>query len=144
LEDVVDKSSVLKLLSQEGFAERRFSSGEFISAVVALAAAGPLFGHVDPETIAKALSALSTAYVVSRSLLKINRQGLRASSLKSSEFFAHLLAGQAPVASMAFLGAIPAKLAFILLMANSAVFIVCRGIVKAQAIFKLHQQRIGL
>jgi hypothetical protein len=140
----MDKASILKLLSQEGFAERRFSSGEFISGIVALALSCPWFKNLDPALIAKALSILSTAYVVSRTLLKINRQGLRASSLKSSEFFVHLLAGQIPISVLSALGAIQPKLAFILIIANSAAFIVCRGLVKAQAIFKLHQQRVGL
>lgn len=123
--------------------KRRLDSMELVSSVGTLLLLGVVGFFCRPEVLAAVVAAVCDAYVISRTLMKLNRDTMRYSSIQTSELKALGLAQG--VVFLAFLCGGPGESAAAVLAVNQAIFNICRGVVKrAQARMTLKQQVIGL
>lgn len=108
--------------------KRREDSTEYLTSLSTFIVGVPVMFYCPPLAVVGLVSVVCCAYMVSRTLLKVNRDGMKQPGISTTEFRAWVLGQSVSLAGFLF-GADPsAVLGFMAL--NQSFFSVCRGVVK--------------
>jgi hypothetical protein len=121
--------------------KRRYECTEFIVSIVTLIPVFAFGWFCDPRLLSLIISLISDAYIISRSVMKMNRESLRYWGATTTEFKA-LLISQILVMLAGFRG-LPFSWIVSLLTANTMIYSICRGLVKKTP-YKVRHQVINL